>query len=1382
MSLVVLLVSATAWLGSPAGAADGSGIQRFPGADMPGNDGGWVRGVLSLEACERICLTDEACAGYTYNIAYTTCIPKSSIGALVPAREPTISGILHRPAAAPRNPPASRGYAVRRLPGMDAPGNDAGWIRDVADIDACEQLCVADPRCAGYTYNGTRAACFTKTAIASVVPVRDAAVTGIVTREGGSPPPASRTGPVAQAGAAPAPPVAAPKPSFECRRDGGPTERAICASGAISKADADLATEYRRSLEGQAGKALRDEQQRQRTWLVARNRCGPETACLQAAYDRRLSELRTSVAIESERRRLAARFADTLQPPPATQLINRADQPCQTARSELDRLRRSLAVRLPDGPKAAADELRAIAWQTEGRPPAGPAYLMLASEGPVRFRGEGFYVLTPGAAAPFRLRQFENQTRAVIPLHVDQAPHSGRLEVRALAAGSLKVSAAIVAFTACGENADPHPVGLDLQVEPGAAEIVIADRFGLALPDQVIGSPDGTRRLEVFGQRYRLVDRAKGAILVDSIGTEPRFSPTGRFVAVRAADRYELRDAIDGRLIQKVTESIRSTKSADLLWDDRDSFLIAPTYGRYGIVPILSTLNETSGIEPAGGGCGHSAAALDGMAFSINLENDVAAADCDEGGEIAYTSLSVMPPKDGKPAAQAKAVAERFVTRMPPLKGWKTIDGLKITHGSGWGPGHDAADPLQRMLARFLVKPVVLERATASVSASAAETWQVARRGLRSIKLPAEAQASHQDERLRSFGIEVNHGSALRTGDPARLLRKVAENRYDLVPDAAIRILSGRDETMDAYGEARRNGQKTEIHVPDLANTLSQAAIRKRLLTLVNSTWTDGSEQFIYPQAYLHDTARPGELFDLSAQFPDTDGSGWTCTDNSFFGCDVAGEIFFERYLVLWSKDSAALSVYDIDRRELVRQIVNLPSPDVMARVSLAKDLKTLLKLDTDGGFQILPLSPAERDAKGKVTAASTRPTVLIHGRMVDDEVAVWTPTGRFDATPEGSSYVNLRFPGRDGEYTLAQYHRDFHVDHLLDRVLSGKTFAPPAVRSAPPRIEVQPTVTGDTVAAHVTLVGEDAVDEIRLYQDGLVTDTIRVPPGEKSLDIRIRRLAGARWIALLARGASGLYSQPITLDAGRSPGDKRRLHVVGIGIDHYADSRFPTLNARIDAERFTQALQARAGGEVEIASQVLLLDDAASRDAILSRLTAVVAAASPGESIVLFVAGHGVQLPNEAAYYLATSATNVDDLAHTALPWADLAAILAKARTRVSVFLDTCQSGHAGTDFFASNDAAAGALIDRAPSGVLIFSASKGWEKSEEAPDDSGGVFTGAVLRALSSDRTDLNRNGAIEASELYAAVKRTVVETTAGRQTPWFARNDMIGDFVPF
>jgi uncharacterized caspase-like protein len=194
------------------------------------------------------------------------------------------------------------------------------------------------------------------------------------------------------------------------------------------------------------------------------------------------------------------------------------------------------------------------------------------------------------------------------------------------------------------------------------------------------------------------------------------------------------------------------------------------------------------------------------------------------------------------------------------------------------------------------------------------------------------------------------------------------------------------------------------------------------------------------------------------------------------------------------------------------------------------------------------------------------------------------------------------------------------------------------------------------------------------------------------------------------------------------------------------------------------------------------LRDAEASREAILAKLNETIAKAEPGDSILLFIAGHGVQDTATKTYYLATSATRKDDIEHTSLRWSDLSIALAKAHSRIAVFLDTCNSGAASTDFFATNDASVSALIDRAPSGILIFSASKGREESEESPEQGGGIFTTAVIAALSDPKTDRNHNGVIEASELYATVKRAVVEATEGRQTPWFARNDMVGDFVPF
>ncbi len=167
----------------------------------------------------------------------------------------------------------------------------------------------------------------------------------------------------------------------------------------------------------------------------------------------------------------------------------------------------------------------------------------------------------------------------------------------------------------------------------------------------------------------------------------------------------------------------------------------------------------------------------------------------------------------------------------------------------------------------------------------------------------------------------------------------------------------------------------------------------------------------------------------------------------------------------------------------------------------------------------------------------------------------------------------------------------------------------------------------------------------------------------------------------------------------------------------------------------------------------------------------------------MLYFAGHGVR-SNNGKYFLATSDTMVSDIPATALSWDQVANTLVKGQARIAVFLDTCHSGAADTGVFSTNDAAAKNLLERIPSGIVLFSASKGRELSEESPAVGGGVFTSALIKVIAYDRGryDTNKDGAVEISELYRGVKGQVTAITAGRQTPWIARNQMVGDFALF
>jgi uncharacterized caspase-like protein len=157
----------------------------------------------------------------------------------------------------------------------------------------------------------------------------------------------------------------------------------------------------------------------------------------------------------------------------------------------------------------------------------------------------------------------------------------------------------------------------------------------------------------------------------------------------------------------------------------------------------------------------------------------------------------------------------------------------------------------------------------------------------------------------------------------------------------------------------------------------------------------------------------------------------------------------------------------------------------------------------------------------------------------------------------------------------------------------------------------------------------------------------------------------------------------------------------------------------------------------------------------------------------MLFVAGHGVRDETTGQFFLATRESDVNKARETMISWDEIAGAIHGTKARVIVFIDACHSGAAGL----TNDEAVSTFLGRnAP--VTLIAASKGRQTAEES--DTGGIFTTALVGAISASRetTDVNGNGAIELAELYGSIKREVVRETEYRQTPWIARNNMIGE----
>jgi Caspase domain len=1066
------------------------------------------------------------------------------------------------------------------------------------------------------------------------------------------------------------------------------------------------------------------------------------------------------------------------------QLIGRADQPCAMAAPALTRLRNTLSVSAASGLTVQAETLETFTWQINEPPPLGPAYLVISTEGIVRFRLEGTfgensglgYALTPEAAAPFRIKQFLGQTRVIIPLHVEGAPTHGDVKVRPLLAGPLRVSAAIIGFNQCGEDPDPSPVTFDMTVKPGLPEIIIADRFEISPPDKIISSPDGRRRLEVFGQRFHLVDPKSGALLTDAAGDDPRFSPTGRFVVARQLNRLSAFDAVDGKLIQEGTDLFPRSQDVDVAWDDYDSFTIAAPSGLgSNLIIIRSLLNEDSLILRFSG-CLNGRLLRD-VSLKIDLENNFAASRCNNakisGGSQQPQLVSLTIPstqQNGDPSPLLKSASVSF----SPPEQWEMIESLRLTHVSAYDSS------LKEKLSAYISSPL-------STSPRVPEAPSGTREPLLAVSRSEEDVPERSrilETRLSDFGIELNWGARVVKLDPRVVFRGLdnSSTRLQFIDYPNLQIAKLPQSFITHCGELKLYGDGKADIIATGDVEISPRRIRGnnfQLTILAGSCMESGVQpgvNLVGGFAYLYDSRRPGQLFNLK-----TGLQARTASPCENFACEFDGQLFDDRFLVLWSQTGFRSAIYDVDQREVVWQAFGLPSIDIVQRMSLSRDLRSLVKLDQDGYFQLFELTLGAAAKIDSWTGEVLHPT-LLSGRVVDDEVVVWTPFGQFDTTFEGASHVGLRFPGRIGEYTLAQFRSIFFNDHLLERVLAGEQFQQSPIVSFPPQITALPRFTGSSIAGKVEVVDDIAVDELRIYQDGLMTDAIKVPAGEKTIEFNAKRLPEARWVAFLARSAAGLYGQAVTFDAGPSASPRRRVRLISIGIDHYVnlEVKYQLRYAGRDAANFARAVRDKAG--VEIITEWVPADSEATREMIIAKLSQTIAAAEPSDTIIIFIAGHGVQTEHKE-YYLATSATRLEDIENTALPWGDVSRILVEAHSRIAVFLDACHSGAAGTDYFSSNDASAAALLDRGAASILIFSASKGREVSKESDEQGGGgEFTRALINAINDPKTDLNLNGVIEASELYAAVKQTVVRSTRGKQTPWFARNDMIGDFVPF
>jgi hypothetical protein len=235
-------------------------------------------------------------------------------------------------------------------------------------------------------------------------------------------------------------------------------------------------------------------------------------------------------------------------------------------------------------------------WSVKSIEAPGDRYLVIASiDDGVRFSGEGFLALTAEARAPRSMRFGEKNIRMIVPLSGPFANPEGSADIFFYHSGSQSIRWALIEV---GED-DGHRCverlvrsgERKITVGFGGIELVPQNRFDKFVSETTFISANGNFVLHQGTQRYQIIDRVTGDLLLDRAGTKPHFSPTGRFLsALDDAGRLEIIDLVANKSIYRTThkEDVRYGEGGPrtLIWMDGDSVVLG-THGRQGALTVL---------------------------------------------------------------------------------------------------------------------------------------------------------------------------------------------------------------------------------------------------------------------------------------------------------------------------------------------------------------------------------------------------------------------------------------------------------------------------------------------------------------------------------------------------------------------------------------------------------------------------------------------------------------------------------------------------------------------------------------------------------------------------------------------------------------------------
>jgi WD40 repeat protein len=413
-------------------------------------------------------------------------------------------------------------------------------------------------------------------------------------------------------------------------------------------------------------------------------------------------------------------------------------------------------------------------------------------------------------------------------------------------------------------------------------------------------------------------------------------------------------------------------------------------------------------------------------------------------------------------------------------------------------------------------------------------------------------------------------------------------------------------------------------------------------------------------------------------------------------------------------------------------------------------------------------------------------------------EWVLWTPQGYYASSLNGDQMVGWHLnKGWDqaGEFvTAARLKKHLYRPDIVKRAfeladadaavheagLSGFKLAdlashtPPEFRIVDPndkshadrspvavKLELAETndpVTGFDVKVNGRQVTPRDVRDIDLPTKDAETRTLNIPMQK-----------GENHIQVVAHNSVGETVEDLLVYLNREGvlDKKGRLFIVAVGVDKYVKlgPRWSLRYAGADARLMVDTLTKKAGPlHTEVIRKLLVSDgDTPPTKANIEDALALFRDASPEDTVILFIASHGVN--DGADYLMIPEDAERNDIGRwrpsSVVSWSVLQKALQDAQGSRIMFVDTCHSSGAYSSRLVK---------DAADANIVVFSATDKDTEAQETKELGHGVFTYAVSEGINGG-ADFGNKGLVNVLSLGAYVSDEVKRMTNDEQEPVFS-----------